>query len=86
MGKKGGGVSDSWLDVRKRGMGVIQMRTVCNKGWGGGGGGLTNGKHAYVINGRLQRLISSESAVLDTAIIFKVKEAEVLHILFVCCF
>ena len=32
--KKGGGVSDSWLDVRKRG-GVIQMRTVCNRGGGG---------------------------------------------------
>ena len=31
---KGGG-SDSWLDVRKRGGGVIQMRTVCNRGGGG---------------------------------------------------
>ena len=30
-----GGVSDSRLDVRKRGGGVIQMRTVCNKGGGG---------------------------------------------------
>ena len=39
MRKKGrGGVSDSWMDVRKRGGGgggVIQMRTVCNKGVGG---------------------------------------------------
>ena len=31
---RGAGVSDSWLDVRKRG-GVIQMRTVCNRGGGG---------------------------------------------------
>ena len=31
----GGGVSDSWLDVRKRGGGVIQMRTVCNRRGGG---------------------------------------------------
>ena len=38
MEKKGWvGVSDSRLDVRKRGGGVIQMRTVCNRrGWGGG--------------------------------------------------
>ena len=32
---KKGGVSDSWLDIRKRGGGVIQMRTVCNRGVGG---------------------------------------------------
>ena len=31
----GGGVSDSWLDVRKRGGGVTQMRTECNRGGGG---------------------------------------------------
>ena len=34
--EKRGGVKDSWLDVRKRGGGVIQMRTVCNRGGGGG--------------------------------------------------
>ena len=33
--KKWGGVSDLSLDVRKRGGGVIQMRTVCNKAGGG---------------------------------------------------
>ena len=33
---KRGGISDSWLDVRKRGGGVIQMRTVCNRGGGRG--------------------------------------------------
>ena len=32
------------------GGGVIQMRTVCNRG----GGGLKIGKNAYVINGRPQ--------------------------------
>ena len=31
----GGGASDSRLDVRKKGGGVIQMRTVCNRGGGG---------------------------------------------------
>ena len=36
----GGGVLNSWLDVRKGG-GVIQMRTECNRG---GGGGLKIGK------------------------------------------
>ena len=33
--KKWGGVSDFSPDVRKRGGGVIQMRTVRNKGGGG---------------------------------------------------
>ena len=32
--KGGGGVSDSWLDVRKRG-GGIHLRTVCKRGGGG---------------------------------------------------
>ena len=35
-GEEKGGFSDSWLDVRKReGGGVIQMRTLCNRGGGG---------------------------------------------------
>ena len=33
--EKKGGVSDSRLDVCKRGGGVIQMRTECNRGGGG---------------------------------------------------
>ena len=48
--KEGGGVLDSWLDVRKSG-GVIQMRTLCNRAVGGGGG-VKFGENAYVINGR----------------------------------
>ena len=35
MSEKGGGGLILWLDVRKRG-GGIQMRTVCNRGGGGG--------------------------------------------------
>ena len=34
-GEKKGGVSDSRLDVRKGGGGVIHMRSVCNRGGGG---------------------------------------------------
>ena len=41
--KRGRGISDTWLDVRKRGGGVIQMCTVCNRGGGGWGGGSKNG-------------------------------------------
>ena len=32
----GEGGADYWLDVRKKGGGVIQMRTDCNRGGGGG--------------------------------------------------
>ena len=39
--KRGGGVSDSWLDVT-RGGGVIQMHTLCNGGWGVGERGSKN--------------------------------------------
>ena len=35
MGKKGGGLTFV-LYVRKRGGGVLKMRTVCNMGGGGG--------------------------------------------------
>ena len=61
-GNKRRGVSDYWLYVRKRGRGHSDMRTVCNRGVGGGGG-LKVGKNAYVISGSTLILTCNSSII-----------------------
>ena len=48
-GKRLGGGLRFLAGCTQEGGGVIQMRTVCNRG---GGGVQKSGKNAYVINGR----------------------------------